>query len=92
MKATLRKLFSPILNMFEQGSEPYAYKPLNRKILIFIGTMFAGLIILVLIFLPDGVGWGFLIPVVVFGAVALVSLVVGFLGTDRAVATIWGNR
>jgi len=92
MKSILRKLFAFILNIFEQGSEPYAYKALNRKILIFIGAMFSGLIILVLIFIPDGVGLGFLIPVVVFGAVALVSLVVGFLGTDRAVATIWGDR
>ena len=92
MKATLRKLFSFILNTFEKGSEPYDCKPFNRKILLVIGTIFSGLTILVLVFLPDNVGLGFLIPVVVFSAVALVSLVVGLLGTDRAVAKIWGNR
>ncbi|RLD08268.1 MAG: hypothetical protein DRI65_02755, partial [Chloroflexota bacterium] len=73
-------------------SEPYAYKPLNRKILIFMGILFSGLIILVLYFLPEGIGFSFLIPVVVFGGIALVTLVVGLLGTDRAVAKIWGDR
>jgi len=92
MKAQFRKIFSLILNIFEQGSEPYAYKPLNRKILIFMGILFSGLIILVLYFLPEDVGFSFLIPVVVFGGIALVTLVVGLLGTDRAVAKIWGDR
>jgi len=92
MKAQFRKIFSLILNIFEQGSEPYAYKPLNRKILIFMGILFSGLIILVLYFLPEGIGFSFLIPVGVFGGLALVTLVVGLLGTDRAVAKIWGDR
>ena len=92
MKSILRSFFSPILNIFEKGDDAYAYKPLNRKILIFMGLIFAGLTVLVLKFTPEGVGIGALIPVVVFGLVALVTLVVGFLGNERAVSKIWGDR
>lgn len=92
MKQLLRMLFSPILNIFEKSTGPYAYKPLNRKILIFMGLVFAGLTSLVLNFIPEGVGVSFLIPVIVFGLIALVTLVVGFLGNERAVAKIWGNK
>ncbi|MFT7235330.1 MAG: hypothetical protein ACI9QV_000904 [Methylophagaceae bacterium] len=92
MKQLLRLLFSPILNIFEKNTDPYVYKPLNRKILIFMGLVFAGLTSLVLNFIPEGVGVSFLIPVIVFGLIAMVTLVVGFLGNERAVAKIWGNK
>ena len=42
MKQSLRSFFSPILSVFEKGSDAYAYKPLNRKILIFMGSVFSG--------------------------------------------------
>ncbi len=92
MKKSLRKLFSPILNIFESGDEPYAVKPLNRKILIVIGVLFLGLVSVVIYLSYDKGEPGYLIPVVVFSAVSLVSLAVGLLGNDRAVAKIWGNR
>ncbi|MBT3504411.1 MAG: hypothetical protein HN475_01320 [Piscirickettsiaceae bacterium] len=92
MKQILRTLFSPILNIFEKGDDPFEYKSLNRKILIFMGFIFAGLATLVVLFVPEGVGLGYLIPVVVFGFVALITLVVGFLGNERAVTKIWGDR
>jgi len=92
MKQILRNLFSPILTIFEQGDEIYAYKAFNRKILIFMGCVFAGLTFLVIKFIPEGVGLSALIPVIVFGLVSLVTLVVGLLGTDRAVSKIWGNK
>ena len=92
MKQILRSVFSPILNIFEKGEEAYAYKSLNRKILIFMGAVFAGLTALVLKFIPEGVGISFLIPVTVFGSVAIVTLVVGFLGNERAVSKIWGHK
>jgi hypothetical protein len=92
MKKTLRKLFSPILNTFETGSEPYAYKPLNRKILIVIGVLFLGLTSAVGYLSFDKGEVGYLIPVIVFSGISLVTLVVGFLGSDRAVSKIWGNR
>jgi hypothetical protein len=92
MKQLLRKLCSPILNGLESGDEPYAVKPLNRKILVVIGVLFLGLGSAVAYLSIDMGEIGFLIPVVVFGGVSLVTLVVGVLGTDRAVAKIWGNR
>lgn len=92
MKSLLRKLFAPILNVFEKGDGPYAYKSLNRKILIVIGIMFLGLASAVA-YLAVGQGEpGFVLPVLVFAAVSLVTLVVGLLGSDRAVAKIWRNR
>ena len=63
-----------------------------EKILIFMGFIFAGLTFLVLKFTPEGAGFGAVIPVIVFGLVALVTLVVGFLGNERAVSKIWGVR
>lgn len=94
MKALLRTLFSPILNVFENGTEPYSYKPLNRKVLVTLGGLFSFLdVVVVLISERGGIAPSeYLIPVVVFGAVALVSLVVGCLGSDRAVSKIWGSR
>ena len=92
MKNILRKLFSPILNIFESGDEPYTAKPLNRKILIIIGVLFAFLASVVIYLSYDKGEVGYLVPVIVFACVALVALVIGFLGNDRAVAKIWGNR
>ena len=92
MKNALRKLFSPILNIFEKGDEPYIAKPLNRKILIVIGVLFSFLASVVIYLSYDKGEPGYLIPVIVFSGVAIVALIVGFLGTDRAVAKIWGNR
>ena len=92
MKQCLRSFFSPILSFFEKGSDTYAYKSLNRKILIFMGFIFSGLTALVLKYIPEGVGFSFLIPVFVLGLLALVTLVVGILGSDRAVSKIWGDH
>ena len=92
MKNILRKLFSPILNVFEGGDEPYTAKPLNRKILIVIGVLFSFLVSVVIYLSYDKGEMGYLIPVIVFSGVAFVALIIGFLGNDRAVAKIWGNR
>lgn len=92
MKDLLRRLFSPILNVFEKGDEPYAYKPLNRKILMVMGVLFSGLAALIVFMSPDDGSFGFLIPVTVFSTVSFVCIVVGALGNERAVAKIWGNR
>jgi len=91
MKHILRTLFSPILNLFESGTDPVVYKPSHRKILIFMGCLFSGLATAVLIFSPEG-DLGYLIPVVVFGGGGLLCLLIGLIGTDRAVAKIWGSR
>ncbi len=91
MKQQLRILFSPILNLFESGSEPFTYKPSHRVILIAMGTIFSGLATLVF-FIAQGEDLGYLLPVLVFGGIGVISLLVGLIGTDRAVAKIWGSR
>ena len=91
MKQKLRALFSPILNLFESGTEEYVYKPSHRTILIFFGCLFSGLALLVF-FLARDQALGYLFPVVIFGGAGLLSLLIGFIGTDRAVAKIWGSR
>mgnify|MGYP000246455213 CR=1 FL=1 len=92
MKAQLRKIFSFILSPFESGTEPYVYKPLNRKILLFISFLFFGLAMLVLYLIPAGSGFDYALPVIVFTTIAIVGLVIGLLGNDRAIAKIWGTR
>lgn len=81
-----------MLRYFESGDQPYNYKPLNGKILIVVGVLFSGLGLLSIYFALGQSQIGYLIPILVFFAVAFVCLVVGLLGTDRAVANIWGNR
>lgn len=92
MKQVLRKLCSPILNIFEKGPEPEIYKSLNRKILIIIGIMFSGLATAVLLSSSKSDDYGYLIPCVVFYCLALVCLIIGLLGDKRAVMNIWGNK
>jgi len=91
MKLLLRKLFSPILKPFESGTEPYGYKPANRAILLILGSLFSGLALAVSIFSP-GDDMSYLFPVIVFGGGGALSLIIGFLGTDRAVVKIWGQK
>jgi len=92
MHAFLRKLFWFILKYFEKGNENYVYKPMNRMILNVVGLMFCGLAITTFVLSFSLAGYGFLIPVFIFLSVGITCLIVGFLGTDRAVAKIWGNR
>ncbi len=90
MHAVLRKIFAPILNLFEKGESEYIYKPSHRIILMVVGALMllaSGSLALVAGGLTGG-----LLPGVVFLAVALVCLVVGALGTDEAVATIWKSK
>jgi len=92
MKNFLRTLFSPILTFFEKGDESFTHKPLNRKILIFMSIIFLFLACLVGYLSQSSDDLFYLLPVVVFAALAIVGLVVGLLGNDRAVAKIWGTR
>ena len=92
MKQLFRTVFSPVLNIFENGDEPYAYRPLNRKILITIGVLFSALGSAVFYFSPADADPGYFLPVVVFGCAGAVCLIIGLLGNDRAVAKIWGNH
>jgi len=91
MKQQLRKVFAPILKVFESGNEPFSYKPSHRKILLFVSLVFSGLAGLMAVLSKDA-DIGYLFPVIVFSLIGLIGLVVGLLGNDRAVAKIWGNR
>ncbi|MCH2189950.1 MAG: hypothetical protein MK188_03370 [Gammaproteobacteria bacterium] len=92
MKSIIRKLFAPLLANLESGDGEFLYKRSHRIILLIIGALFFSL--------ATGVGavgiyfeqFGALIPCVIFAAVGLVSLVVGSVGSDRAVAKLWSSR
>lgn len=92
MKAFFRKLFAPLLNIFESGDEPYAYKKSHRTILKVVGGLF-----LFLASVVCGLGYasaqvGALLPGLVFLVVGFTCIVIGTLGSDRAVSKMWGNR
>ncbi len=91
MKSILIKLFWPILGRFEKGHKPYSYKASSRNILLIVGVLFGGLSGGSLFFSIQRGEYSAFLPIVVFFGVALVCLVVGGLGSDRAVATLWGN-
>jgi len=40
MKKTLQKLFAPVLAIFENNSDEFIYRSLNRKIVLFISIVF----------------------------------------------------
>lgn len=91
MKGFFIKLFGFVLNRFEKGDGPFAYKSSSRVILLVVGLLFSGLSGGSLyISLARGDASAF-VPVIVFLAVGGVCLIVGLLGSDRAVATLWGN-
>ena len=92
MKQVLIRTFWFILKHFEHGERNYVYKPMNRIILLVVGILFCALAITTLIFSFSTSGYGFLIPLIVFSMVGCVCLVVALLGSDQAVAKIWGNR
>lgn len=92
MRDTFRKIFWFILCFFEKGGSAEGYRPSHRKILFAVGflffllssaTLFFGMIYNIL---------GALFPVIVFFCISIVCGVVATLGSDAAVARIWGNR
>lgn len=91
MRDLFRRLFAPILRPFERGGDPFEYKPSHRRILLIMSVMFIGLAGLVLWVMP-GFDPSYLLPVIVFGGVGLLGILIGTLGEDRAVARIWGSR
>lgn len=92
MKDLLRKIFSPILRFFEGGNEDFSHNPSHRKILLAVGALFILLTVVVGYFLQYQADKGFYFPIVLFFVVGCVCLIVGGLGSDKAVARIWGNR
>ena len=90
MKHALQKLFSPLLGRLESGDKPFLYKPSHRIILLIMSVVFFGLGIAVF-FIAPGKELSYLIPVILFGGGGLLGFVVGFLGSNRAVAKVWGS-
>ncbi|MCW8931712.1 MAG: hypothetical protein OQL19_15950 [Gammaproteobacteria bacterium] len=92
MKKLLRKIFLPILRTFESGEEEYTYKESHRKILLVVGALFLILSIASAAIAISASQMGGLIPFLVFFLVGLVCVIVGSLGSNRAVAKIWGSK
>jgi hypothetical protein len=92
MKMVFRKLFWPILRIFERDAPAQGYRPLNRKILLFVGILFLILTGISLYFVIAVAVAGGLIPAIGFFIAGTTCLVVGLLGSDGAVVKIWGSR
>ena len=88
----MRKLFLPILSIFESGEGEYSYKKSHRKILLIVGALFLILSAVSAISAISASQMGGVIPFLVFFLVGLVCEVVGLLGSDRAIAKIWGSK
>ncbi|MBM9514174.1 hypothetical protein [Desulfogranum marinum] len=89
MKKKIRKIFSPLLNMFESGGTEYIYRKSHRNILKILGFLF--------LILSSGSIYatiktsqlGGVLPAIVFLLLGFVCEIVAFLGSERAVANIW---
>lgn len=92
MKTVFRKIFWPILRIFERDAPAQGYRPLNRKILLLVGILFLVLTAISLYFVVVSGVMGGLIPVVGFSVAGTICLVVALLGSDGAVVKIWGSR
>ncbi len=88
----LKNIFSPILNIFENNNNEFVYRSLNRKIVLFISSVFFLLAFALPVFLPQLIEMGFWFVMLVFGSLSLVGLIVGLLGSDKAVAKLLGSR
>lgn len=91
MKQLVRSIFSPLLKIFESGSDEFVYKASHRVILLVMGGLFSALAMFVFSS-AQGQDIAYYLPVIIFGGVGIVCLVIGTVGADRAVAKIWGSR
>jgi len=92
MKKILRKLFRPILNIFERDSDDLVPPPSARRILYIFSGLFIFLALIFPAILPSVIARGFWFPMLVFLTVGFTGLIVAALGSDGAVAKIWGAR
>lgn len=92
MKDFFRKVFWPILFFFEKGGSAEGYRPSHRKILMAVGFLFLVLSGVSVLAARVAETLSALFPIVLFFVVSLVCFVVGLLGSDSAVARIWGSR
>lgn len=92
MKNVFRKLCAPVLRYFEAGEGEYSYKRSHRIALVVVGVLFLVLALVSLVAATASASIGAAFPFVVFLSGGLICLIVGGLGSDRAVAKIWGSK
>ena len=92
MIKTLQMIFSPILNIFEKNNDEFIYRTLNRKIVLFISSVFSLLAFGLPAYMPQLIEMGYWFVMIVFGGLSFVGLIVGILGSDKAVAKLLGSR
>ena len=92
MLSLLRKLFSPLLNIFERNNDAFVVRSKNRAIVLFVGLVFGLLAFALPLYMPQLVRMGYWFVMIVFGLISFVGLVVGLLGSDKAVAKLLGSR
>ena len=91
MKSLLRALFAPILTPLEKGDEGFSYQRSHRLVLIAVGVLFTALAAGVAV-VAQGRDLAYFFPAVVFGVLGVVAIIVGGLGSNRAVAKLWGSK
>ncbi len=92
IKASARQILSPILSPLEDSPKPYAYTRNSRVILWIMSVLFVALAVALAAFLPERTDSSVWIPVAVFGSLGVFGSLVAWLGTDKAVARVWGSR
>ena len=92
MKKLVIRLSTPILNYFESLEGEFSYKKSHRNILIIVGFLFLAISLGSLYLAIQESRIGGAIPAVIFLLAGVVCEVVGFLGSDRAVAKIWKSK
>ncbi|SMF03341.1 hypothetical protein SAMN02745866_00276 [Alteromonadaceae bacterium Bs31] len=92
MENWLKKICKPILAYFEEGEGVYIYKKSHRSILKVVGTLLLGISFFSLYLSITTASFAGLLPIIVFFLGGLVCYIVAFLGSDRAVASIWKRK
>ena len=92
MKNTIRNIFSPILNIFEKNNDDFVCRTLNRKIVLFISSVFFLLAFGLPYYMPQLIEMGYWFVMFIFGGLSSVGLIVGIFGSDKAVAKLLGSR
>ncbi len=92
MLALLRKVFMPLLIIFERNNEAFVVRSKNRGIILFVSLVFGLLAFALPLYMPQMIQMGYWFVMIVFGLMSFVGLVVGLLGSDKAVAKLLGSR
>lgn len=92
MKAQLRQLFAPVLRPLEAGEGAFRYQALHRTILMVVSGLALVLAAVSAYFSLSADLTAGLLATAVFLSLSGLCAVVGLLGTDRAVARLWGNH